>query len=67
MVSTMKPSTAQQQQQQQQQGGDVATLHGETAAQRQATTELAFFASVGDLHRCKRIAQRWALNVSHIR
>lgn len=29
------------------------SLHGETAAKRQAITELLFFASVGDLYRCR--------------
>mmetsp|Transcript_18868 Transcript_18868/g.40627 ORF Transcript_18868/g.40627 Transcript_18868/m.40627 type:complete len:504 (+) Transcript_18868:214-1725(+) len=37
------------------------SLHGETAARRQAITELLFFASVGDLYRCKKITTAWAL------
>ncbi len=62
------------QQQQGQQAGTVQqppaqqegqmSLHGETAARRQAITELLFFASVGDVYRCKRIVSAWALNVS---
>lgn len=40
------------------------SLHGETAARRQAITELLFFASVGDLYRCKKIVASWGLNVS---
>ena len=43
---------------------DVASLHGESAAQRQAITELLFFASVGDVKRCKRICATWTIDVS---
>eukprot|EP00955_Chlamydomonas_euryale_P051410 354861-Chlamydomonas_euryale.AAC.19 len=39
------------------------SLHGESAAKRQAITELLFFASVGDLHRCRKIVQAWNLKV----
>lgn len=39
------------------------TGHGETAARRQAITELLFFSSVGDLHRCKKITQAWGLQL----
>ena len=42
---------------------DVQSLHGETAARRQAVTELLFFASVGDLYRCRKITAAWALQV----
>ncbi|KAF5831112.1 protein kinase [Dunaliella salina] len=42
---------------------DNQSLHGETAARRQAITELLFFASVGDLYRCKKIALGWGLNL----
>lgn len=43
--------------------GDHDSLHGENAARRQAITELLFFASVGDLYRCKKIIHAWGLNV----
>lgn len=43
--------------------GNKDSLHGETAAKRQAITELLFFASVGDLHRCKKIVHAWSLPV----
>ncbi|KAL6746387.1 protein kinase [Haematococcus lacustris] len=33
------------------------------AARRQAITELLFFASVGDLYRCKKIVSAWNLNL----
>jgi hypothetical protein len=39
------------------------SLHGESAVRRQANTELLFFASVGDLLRCKKIVQSWDLEV----
>ena len=39
------------------------SLHGETAAKRQAITELLFFASVGDLYRCRKITTAWGLQV----
>lgn len=39
------------------------SLHGETAARRQAITELLFFASVGDLYRCKKISATWNLQL----
>lgn len=35
------------------------SLHGESAARRQAVAELLFFASVGDLYRCKKISVAW--------
>lgn len=40
-----------------------ASLHGENAARRQAITELLFFASVGDLNRCKKICRTWGVQV----
>lgn len=43
--------------------GDHDSLHGENAARRQAITELLFFASVGDLYRCKKIIHAWGLNI----
>lgn len=39
------------------------SLHGETAARRQAVTELLFFCSVGDVHRAKKITGVWGLSV----
>jgi len=42
---------------------DAQSIHGETAAKRRAVTELLFFASVGDLARCQRIARLWKLKV----
>ncbi|PNW74839.1 hypothetical protein CHLRE_12g507750v5 [Chlamydomonas reinhardtii] len=42
---------------------DQDSLHGENAARRQAITELLFFASVGDLYRCKKIIHAWGLNI----
>eukprot|EP00798_Chlamydomonas_sp_ICE-L_P006021 gene6021-5329_t len=39
------------------------SLHGETAARRQAITELLFFSSVGDLYRCKKITTAWNLEL----
>jgi hypothetical protein len=42
---------------------DSQSIHGETAAKRRAVTELLFFASVGDLARCQRIARLWKLKV----
>ena len=41
------------------------SLHGAVAAKRQATTELLFFASVGDIGRIKTICETWGINVSH--
>lgn len=41
------------------------SLHGETAARRQATMELLFFASVGDPERCRVICETWAINVAN--
>ncbi|MEW5299675.1 MAG: hypothetical protein WDW36_002666 [Sanguina aurantia] len=41
----------------------AASLHGETAAKRQAITELLFFASVGDLYRVRKIVQAWGLQL----
>ena len=43
---------------------DHDSLHGETAARRQAITELLFFASVGDLYRCRKITTAWGLQAS---
>lgn len=44
--------------------GDVGlSLHGEGAAKRQATMELLFFASVGDVSRCSRLLQMWGLQL----
>ncbi|BDA49507.1 Integrin-linked protein kinase 1 [Coccomyxa sp. Obi] len=40
------------------------SLHGAVAAKRQATTELLFFASVGDISRIKRICDTWGINVA---
>ena len=40
------------------------SLHGEGAAKRQATGELLFFASVGDVSRCSKLIQMWGLKVS---
>lgn len=42
-----------------------ASLHGENAARRQAITELLFFASVGDLNRCKKICKTWRIQVGN--
>lgn len=42
---------------------DSQSIHGESAAKRRAVTELLFFASVGDLARCQRIARLWKLQV----
>eukprot|EP00192_Tetraselmis_astigmatica_P011618 CAMPEP_0117674136 /NCGR_PEP_ID=MMETSP0804-20121206/14867_1 /TAXON_ID=1074897 /ORGANISM="Tetraselmis astigmatica, Strain CCMP880" /LENGTH=365 /DNA_ID=CAMNT_0005482965 /DNA_START=424 /DNA_END=1518 /DNA_ORIENTATION=+ len=42
---------------------DAPTLHGDSAALRRAVTELLFFASVGDLTRCRRIVTLWNLKV----
>lgn len=39
-------------------------LHGESAARRQAITELLFFASVGDLFRCRKISAAWRLTLT---
>eukprot|EP00887_Chlorella_sp_A99_P006013 scaffold27.g6013.t1 len=44
--------------------GDFGSIHGDTAARRRAITELLFFASVGDLRRCKRIVRLWNLKAS---
>ena len=41
----------------------MCSLHGAVAARRQATTELLFFASVGDIGRIKKICDTWAINV----
>lgn len=49
---------------------DVASgpsLHGESAARRQAITELLFFASIGDVARCKKIVGQWKINVGRPR
>lgn len=40
-----------------------ASLHGTDAARRQSITELLFFASVGDLNRCRRICRTWGIKV----
>lgn len=40
------------------------SLHGESAARRQATMELLFFASVGDPERCRVICDTWAISVA---
>lgn len=45
-------------------GQQIDSLHGETAARRQAVGELLFFASIGDLYRVKRIVAAWTLNLS---
>lgn len=42
----------------------VCSLHGAVAARRQATTELLFFASVGDIGRIRKICETWGINVS---
>jgi hypothetical protein len=45
---------------------DVASgpsMHGESAARRQAVTELLFFSSIGDVSRCKKICATWKINV----
>jgi hypothetical protein len=39
------------------------SIHGASAAKRQAATELLFFASVGDLDRCRAVAAGWGLDV----
>uniref|UniRef100_A0A061RQQ6 Protein kinase domain-containing protein n=2 Tax=Tetraselmis sp. GSL018 TaxID=582737 RepID=A0A061RQQ6_9CHLO len=39
------------------------TLHGDSAARRRGITELLFFASVGDLKRCRTIVDLWDLKV----
>jgi len=38
---------------------NTASLHGESAARRQAVTELLFFCSIGDLGRIKKICDTW--------
>ncbi|KIY95266.1 hypothetical protein MNEG_12694, partial [Monoraphidium neglectum] len=43
-------------------GHHGASLHGHNAARRQAITELLFFASVGDLFRCKKICNTWRID-----
>lgn len=43
------------------------SLHGEHAARRQAITELLFFASVGDLPRCKKLCRTWSIQVGLLR
>ncbi|KAK9810142.1 hypothetical protein WJX72_005510 [[Myrmecia] bisecta] len=43
---------------------EIQSIHGDTAAQRRAITELLFFASIGDLRRCQRICRLWNLKVS---
>ncbi|KFM24164.1 Dual specificity protein kinase splA [Auxenochlorella protothecoides] len=43
---------------------EIASLHGNSAAQRRAITELLFFACVGDLKRCQRIVRLWNLKVA---
>ena len=43
--------------------GKVSSLHGAKAARRHAITELLFFASVGDVKRCKRICEAWKVSV----
>jgi hypothetical protein len=43
------------------------SLHGDSAARRQAVTELLFFSSVGDLARCQRICASWRIDVSRHR
>ncbi len=48
-------------------GEGQVSLHGETAARRQAITELLFFASVGDTYRCKKIVSAWGLHVRNCR
>eukprot|EP00775_Hariotina_reticulata_P001428 gene1428-1769_t len=42
-----------------------ASLHGENAARRQAITELLFFASVGDVSRCRKICKTWSIQVTN--
>ncbi|KAK9810812.1 hypothetical protein WJX73_009202 [Symbiochloris irregularis] len=42
----------------------VRSLHGDTAAQRRAITELLFFCSVGDVRRCERLCKLWHLKLS---
>lgn len=39
------------------------SLHGESAARRQAVAELLFFSGVGDLSRCTKIVNTWKLDV----
>lgn len=46
--------------------GHGASLHGENAARRQAITELLFFASVGDVLRCKKICKVWRIQVCSV-
>ena len=38
------------------------SIHGEGAARRQAASELLFFAGVGDVERCRQIAEDWRLD-----
>ncbi|KAI8473279.1 MAG: protein kinase [Monoraphidium minutum] len=45
-----------------QQKSPGASLHGDSAARRQAITELLFFSAVGDLVRCKKICAVWQIN-----
>ncbi|KDD75764.1 protein kinase [Helicosporidium sp. ATCC 50920] len=42
----------------------MQSLSGSSAARRRAITELLFFASVGDLWRCKKICETWHIRVS---
>jgi len=40
------------------------SMHGSEAARRQAITELLFFASVGDLARCKNLCDAFSIDIS---
>lgn len=40
------------------------SMHGESAARRQAIPELLFFASIGDVSRCKKIVATWKIDLS---
>lgn len=39
------------------------SMHGEEAFRRQGMSELIFFAAVGDMQRCKKIAEKYKLEV----
>ena len=38
------------------------SIHGASAARRQAASELLFFAGVGDVERCRAVADGWSLD-----
>lgn len=42
------------------------SMHGEEAVRRQGMSELIFFAAVGDMQRCKKIAEKYKLEVCSV-